>query len=383
MSTPDCPQITLVEALRDGRLGPHDVASMERHLAVCSACRELAHDLERIGDAVRAPLEPLSPLEHQRARMDLLRRASREPAVPAPRRGAWLVMAAAALVAAMAGGFGLARMSATPEHAILAAHLRLDPRITARRETTLRPSDDARFERSTQGGVDLVTLSEGVLDVTVRPLAKGERFVVRTSDAEIEVRATSFRVEAAEGHVRGVAVAEGTVEVRYAGFTAVIPSGGSWRATGGPAAAPAASAEPAASATASAPPPRAAAVASVKRPASRPERSARVPAPVAEPFAPPAPAVVASVAEPSAEAREFADAMRSVGQGEYDAAAARFDAFATAHPHDARADEADYLAAIALQRAGRAGEAQIAARRYLGAHPEGAHRIEARTIAGD
>ena len=38
MKTPECQQITLVEALRDGRLGPQERASMERHLAVCADC---------------------------------------------------------------------------------------------------------------------------------------------------------------------------------------------------------------------------------------------------------------------------------------------------------------------------------------------------------
>jgi len=381
-----CAKATLVEALRDGRLGPQESASVERHLATCAECAELGRDIDRIGAALRAPRLPATPLEHQRARVALLERAALAPVI-APshlRRPLFIVMAAAMLVIVGAVGWTAGRATAPPAQPMIALHVPGPPRLSPATETTIRSSDDASFERTRSAGVEVVTLSRGTLDVTLRALGPGERFVVRTKDAEIEVRGTAFRVEAEGGLIRGVAVAEGSVEVRYAGFAAVIPSGGSWRAT----AAPATPAEPAA-----APPAAAATVASRAAAARAPRRAARrmpaeahgtpavAPAPgVAESPPPPAPQVAPS---PPQASRDFAAAMAAIGGGDYGRAAAQLGAFSAAHPTDARADEADYLEAVALQRAGRSAEATAAARRYLAARANGAHRPEARLIAGD
>ena len=73
--------------------------------------------------------------------------------------------------------------------------------------------------------------------------------------------------------------------------------------------------------------------------------------------------------------------MRSIDAGDYDAAAKEMSEFSKAHPNDPRADEADYMRAIALERAGHVDEAQAAARAYLAKWPSGAHRAEAAAIA--
>lgn len=400
-NTTACPKSPLVEALRDGRLGPSEIASVERHVAGCAACTELSRDLDRIGASLRAPRPQATPLEHQRARVSLLERAALAPSMgrAAPRRSLVYVLAAAMLALAAGAGWAAGRGSAPVAAAPPAA-----PRAAVA-ETAIRPSDDASFERSRADRVEVVTLAHGTLDVTVRPLAQGERFVVRTQDAEIEVRGTAFRVEAAGGRIRSVAVSEGAVEVRYAGFSAVIPSGGSWRSNdSAPAAAqPAPTAQAAVDAPAvDAPRPAADApkpVADALKPVAA-KVAAIAPRPIAaraapskdlkrdEPVAAPpevAPAVEApkpAAATPSVASRAFADAMSALGRGDYAGSAAQLEAFATAHPSDARADEADYLLAVALQRAGRNADAAAAARRYLTARPSGAHRVEARQIAG-
>lgn len=367
---------------------------MERHVPVCEACTQAARDLDRIGEALRAPREPATPLEHQRARLGLLRRAT-EPrpgsatVSPSPWRFA---VAAAVVTVAVVTGWAGARLTAAPARPLVALHHRPPPRLAPPRETALRPSDDARFDRTRSAGLEVVTLTQGTLDVTVRPLGPGERFVVRTGDAEVEVRGTAFRIEADQGHIRGVAVAEGAVEVRYAGFSAVIPSGGSWRATGDAAAstaAPAApKADPAATATATA---IAAPVAPAPRIAARgpiapaPRALPEAPAPPPE-VAPPEPEkVVPAVAPrgPSAASIAFADAMQALRRGDYAQSAAQLEGFSSAHGKDPRADEAEYLRAIALQRAGRAADAAAAARRYLSTRPRGAHRAEAQRIASE
>jgi len=174
----------LVEALRDGRLGPQESASMERHVPTCAACSAAARELDVIGDAVRAPQPPATPLEHQRARLALLRRATEPAPARAPSWTPRAVLVAAAMALAAVLGWTGARMMG-PATAPIALHMRPPPRLAPARETTLRPSDDARFERTRTAGLEVVTLSNGTLDLTVRPLGPGERFVVRTVDAEV------------------------------------------------------------------------------------------------------------------------------------------------------------------------------------------------------
>jgi TolA-binding protein len=377
--------VNLVEALRDGRLGPQERASMERHVAICAACAELARDLEKIGNALRAPREEVTPLEHQRARLALLRRATApSPSNNAPGKMRFL-LAAAALTMAVALGWMGARFTASPAHIAAVLHMPAPPRMASNWETALRPSNDARFERTHSDGLDVVTLAHGALDVTVRPLGPGERFVVRTSDAEIEAHGRAFRVEADNGKIRDVAVTEGSVEVRYAGFTAVIPSGGSWRATK-EAALPAPSEAPP---TTSAEPVKtnstartivAAREKAPEPPQAAPHVSAAPEPPIVAPVEPAPVEPAPRVTPPSS--RAFAEAMQALRRGDYAASAEQLDRFAKAYPSDARADEADYLRAIALQRAGRTAEAVAAARRYLASHPNGAHRVEAAKIAG-
>jgi TolA-binding protein len=102
--------ISLVEARRDGRLGPREEGSIERHLGACAECRLYATDLEKLACLSRAEAEPLTPLERHRGRARLLQRAAL-PLVARPRRGAlpWklalpAVAVLASAVAAAAGG---------------------------------------------------------------------------------------------------------------------------------------------------------------------------------------------------------------------------------------------------------------------------------------
>jgi TolA-binding protein len=381
MITSECPQSTLFEAFHDGRLGPQERASAERHLASCAVCTALADDLGRIRDVVRAPIPPATPLEHQRARNALLRRATTQPASRAPQRGMFMALAAAALTLAAVSGWAFGRVTSPAAAPMVAQHLH-DPR--AGFETSVRPSGGARFERHRADGLDVVSLGSGALDVRVDRLAASDRFVVRTTDAELEGRGSSFRIEAEQGKIRGVVVSSGSVEVRYAGFSAVIPSGGSWRATTEPGAAPTVTPVVAPAATvepvAPAPQARLASVAPATARASERHPAKEAPAPVVEAPAPVVapPAAPPAIQPPSPASREFADAMRAIGRG----SVAQLEAFAAAHPDDARADEAEYLRAIALQRAGNRAGAAAAATRYLATRPDGAHRPEAKQIAG-
>jgi ferric-dicitrate binding protein FerR (iron transport regulator) len=87
-----------------------------------------------------------------------------------------------------------------------------------------------------QGRSQIFQLSSGAMSAQVHKLASGERFVVRTLDAEIEVRGTSFRVAMAapDDPCRAVSathvdVFEGVVSVRPNGADEVrVGAGGTW-----------------------------------------------------------------------------------------------------------------------------------------------------------
>lgn len=401
MNTPDCPRTALVEALRDGRLGPQESASMERHLDGCSACAEFARDLAKIGDAVRVPLEKLTPLEHQRARVALLQKAAAlapgKTTSPGRNWAMGVLLAAAAIIVGFAGG----TFHGASNQVAVALHLGALPKVESGSKLGFHPSDDARFTRNRAANLDELTLEHGTIDIKLPKIEEGKRFVVRTADAQIEVRATAFRVEAEKGKIRSVAVEQGTVEVQYAGFTAVIPSGGSWRATPE-------STEPDKPApktendvktpvdNAPEPPIRAVLnTTSAPKTTSKtvlprddepnlldaPDKLAPEPAPVVA--APISPAPAPTPAAPSVASRTFAEAMAAMRRGDYAGSADKLEQFAETHAGDARADEADYLRAIALQRAGKKDAAIAAAKRYLATRPKGAHRADAAKIVGN
>jgi hypothetical protein len=75
-----------------------------------------------------------------------------------------------------------------------------------------------------EGASQVLRLDSGSIDLHVAKLAADQRFLVDTSDAEIEVRGTQFRVWIAprepacgDGTATRVAVTEGVVVVRHAG----------------------------------------------------------------------------------------------------------------------------------------------------------------------
>ncbi len=126
-------------------------------------------------------------------------------------------------------------------------------------------------------------LSAGAVSVHVAKLRPGQRFVIVTPDAEVEVRGTRFQVQVGDqgdgcGTVTHVRVDEGIVDVRARAGDARVPAGGSW--PNDCAVAPAAAVVPAG------------------RPAIVPAKRARARiAPVVSPTAAPAPARAAALAD--------------------------------------------------------------------------------------
>jgi hypothetical protein len=365
MKLEPCSMATLVEAKRDGRLGDRELSSIDRHLATCGSCAELGRELDQIRVLLRSPAPVPTPLEVQRGRLKLLREAALSPAspsVPVRRRAALVAAIAFATVAALI--LVVHRRSPEIRNAIAQA-----PSASAgapfRTVTTVVPENQTRFTRTSADGTEIVRLSDGAVSLSVRHLGAGERFLVRTGDAEVEVRGTVFRVEAENDRVRSVSVREGMVEVRFRGATFFVTADERWDRPADappvtlPAALASASAEPAAIA------PLAASLAS--------SRAKRGPIPPrAAPSAKPAP-------EDGSAA--FVDGMGMVERGDYGAAAKHLDAFSRNNPNDDRAEDAAFLVVIALQRAGRSAEAVAAARRYLATYPSGFRRAQAQAIA--
>ena len=83
-------------------------------------------------------------------------------------------------------------------------------------------------------------LATGAVSVHVAKLQPGQRFVIVTPDAEVEVRGTRFRVEVGDekdgcGTVTRVHVQEGIVDVRAGASDVRVPAGGRWPAACAPA----------------------------------------------------------------------------------------------------------------------------------------------------
>jgi TolA-binding protein len=248
-------------------------------------------------------------------------------------------------------------------------------------ETTIHGSTEARFERRTEGRVERVVLSEGTLEIAVRKLSPGERFLVATDDAEVEVRGTVFEIEAHDSRIVRVEVSEGKVEVRYRRGVSLVAAGGAWR-------------PPMETAVVTSPPAHTA-----SSPYARPVTSPPAAEPVASPPSlsastnPSAQPVamreretngvflVGTASPPANASKAFGDAVDMLGRGDYAAARSQLDAFRAAHPADDRADLAAFLAIVSLQRAGRRSEAQEAARRYLELYPNGDRRADAARVA--
>jgi TolA-binding protein len=279
-----------------------------------------------------------------------------------------VAFAAAALLAIFAG-WALQR----PEAAMIAhslgpqlRQLSLPPAIPPIRAVVSK-APEARFERQAQTGtvgrsLERVRLYEGKVDVHVEPLAEGQRFLVATGDAEAEVRGTRFSVRAADDILQEVVVHEGRVELRRGALVTMLSAGEVWRIPEHAARIHAPAEAPARRIYATPrkePAPRSTAAPGAKDPSPAPQR------------------------DKGASSRAFADAVGKLEAGDFDGASEALLGFAEAHGSDARAEDADFLAIVALQRAGKQEAAAQAARQYLRRYPEGARRAEARAIAGE
>jgi ferric-dicitrate binding protein FerR (iron transport regulator) len=101
--------------------------------------------------------------------------------------------------------------------------------------SSLKLHEHANLTVRSHGPEQRFELKEGVLDVQVAKLASGDRFIINTPDAELEVRGTAFHVDVREVPFACsipsrtlVRVDEGIVEVRTSGVAVRVAAGGVW-----------------------------------------------------------------------------------------------------------------------------------------------------------
>lgn len=230
--------------------------------------------------------------------------------------------------------------------------------------TELALGSDSSVRVESGGPTERFSLSRGRLTVSVAKLAKGQRFIVDTPDAQVEVRGTRFElnvVGAAEpcggGKRTRLSVSEGVVEVRSAGSVARVGAGESW---------PADCVRP-----------RAVAPADAAAPAAAPVAASPSPAPVAV-ASPPAPSRVTAEVPLSRQNDLFAEAVALRRRGDVSGALHSYQELISQFPSSPLAQNAlvERMRLLASAPSGREE-----ARRYLARYPKGFAVEEARRLA--
>ena len=172
----------------------------------------------------------------------LVLRPGPQPAAPVAHQP----VAAPAFVAARAAGATLDRGDGRPEALAAGTIWRPGDRVRSQgapvelsgpdgTSLTLAASSELQLVRA--DGERWLRLTAGAVAVHVAKLGPGQRFVLTTPDAEVEVRGTRFRVElvpaaagCGQGTVTRVQVTEGVVEVRGPAGDVRVPAGAHWPA---------------------------------------------------------------------------------------------------------------------------------------------------------
>jgi TolA-binding protein len=339
------------DALREGRLSAKDAESFERHRGGCALCKESHARDQRLSSLALASSAQPAPLVLRRVRARVLRDFAASASRPARPLDLRIAAATAIGVVVLGGTLALlrARSVGSPGDPAAAAAptvaATVAPTVAATFAGSVVAGSGTEWSRTREEQVERVDLETGTLRVHVRAQRPGERFLVVLPDGELEVRGTTFEVSVVNQATASVRVDEGTVELRLRGRPAQrIGAGSDWTAP--------------ASLDGREPPPVTAA------PSASPVVSARL----------------ARSERPRASddgAPAYADAMRLFQNGQYEGAAAAFHAFVLAHSRQPEAEDASFLEAVALAKAGRPDAAALAADRHLESFPRSFHRREA------
>jgi FecR protein/Tetratricopeptide repeat len=204
------------------------------HLSVCARCMAEVDSFRELGERARDMAPPARMTDEAREAISArllsgaLRPARRLRLRPILLYGGAAIGLTLAILVAV-------DMSRPPGHTRSPVRSTGPVEPAAQSRASIQAVGDARFARVQSPPDDVVRLEEGLLVIEVAPLQHGERFRVRTSDAEVEVRGTRFQVSAAHGQLLAVSVSHGRVEVRSSGGGyAVLEPGDEW-VRGGPA----------------------------------------------------------------------------------------------------------------------------------------------------
>ncbi|MEP7050474.1 MAG: FecR domain-containing protein [Pseudomonadota bacterium] len=244
--------------------------------------------------------------------------------------------------------------------------------------TELSVEHDTNVEFEDAGPVQRFFLGQGVLHARVAKLTRDQRFIVRTPDAEVEVRGTVFQVAimdpdapCAGGARTRVTVSEGLVEVRGGGASTYVRPGESWPAG-------CAASDPALSQSAHIAAPSRAEPAPARIAMSASASSVNTGSDASTPSA-----GVRVSKEPSNIARQnelFALATAQNRSGDREAALASFDALLQRYPQSPLAESAS-VQRMRLLEISNPAAAENAARQYLARYPQGYARTDAARIA--
>ncbi len=258
-----------------------------------------------------------------------------------------------------------------------------EARLVLRSGSTVNVEHATRASVLEDGETERLDLEHGAVTSTVTKRGPTQRFLIRTPDAEVEVRGTVFRVSRLEDASCGlqtrVHVDEGRVVVRAAHDDAALERGGEWVSRClAPAAAVASVAAVAAAAEAQTAP------SSASRGATSPSSSSRQ-GPVAAKLAAAPPS-----AEPGASASSdlaaqnalFADAMSSKARGDTRSALTSLDFLLEKYPRTPLREAAEAQRMMLVSGSDTARAATLA-RAYLNRYPHGFARADAEKIVHD
>ncbi len=256
----------------------------------------------------------------------------------------------------------------------------------------------ATFVRMRMAGDEIIRLTEGLVHLDVEPLQAGERCRVIVGDGEVEVRGTSFEVEAHRDRLARVSVAHGRVEVRSHGAVTILGAGARWtpsRIAQSTVSAPSVPSVPA-SALPEHPRPSGSSVRRSDRdqgPETRPSskhasrtiavESHRAPSELIS-QTPPAPtSVVPSVASALSRAEsEFRTGWAALQAGDPKRAAEAFDRVVKLDPTGGISEDAAFWRAVAFIHAGETARARAGFVTFFEAYPSSVRAGEAAVLFG-
>lgn len=256
-----------------------------------------------------------------------------------------------------------------------------EARVVLRSGSTVNVEHATRASVIEDGETERLDLERGAVTSTVTKRGPTQRFLIRTPDAEVEVRGTIFRVSRLEdascGFQTRVHVDEGRVVVRAAHEDAALERGGEWVSRClAPAAAVASVAASGAVEAQTAP-------SSASRGATSPSSSRQ--GPVAAKLAPAPPSVEpgpSASSDLAAQNALFADAMSSKARGDTRSALTSLEFLLDKYPRTPLREAAEAQRMMLVSGSDKARAATLA-RGYLNRYPHGFARADAERILHD